>query len=330
MTDDGDLALPGSILDRLAIRYGSRGMQNVVDAVAGKARKEPPPMLDSVAGAPPEVSIISGLGAFSTVARVKSTTKEEEAAPELVVHDKHRIGADGKQISHAKAKAQLSTRAKPSVGAKTPLKTLWRTSVKSKEFTETASVVSWTGESEVSAVGRAGGSGSIQRKAINIDGELDINNMDFEPRPRTAAAATTVIGKMFLLGGYSSHFGALRSVLSRDKKVPVWTNQRPLKSRRDGLGAASFEISSDEAVVIAIAGSDGQTLTASVEKCHVVQAANGTVSLGSWVDLPDLQRKRGNLAAVVDPLAERGRAEAPPVYAIGGYLDAVEVSRQVL
>jgi hypothetical protein len=26
-------------------------------------------------------------------------------------------------------------------------------------------------------------------------------------RPRTAAAATTVIGKMFLLGGYSSHFG---------------------------------------------------------------------------------------------------------------------------
>ena len=38
--------------------------------------------------------------------------------------------------------------------------------------------------------------------------------------------------------------GALRSVLSRDKKIPVWTNQRPLKSRRDGLAAASFDTAS--------------------------------------------------------------------------------------
>eukprot|EP00286_Rhodomonas_abbreviata_P002405 CAMPEP_0181341792 /NCGR_PEP_ID=MMETSP1101-20121128/30626_1 /TAXON_ID=46948 /ORGANISM="Rhodomonas abbreviata, Strain Caron Lab Isolate" /LENGTH=147 /DNA_ID=CAMNT_0023453147 /DNA_START=13 /DNA_END=452 /DNA_ORIENTATION=+ len=98
------------------------------------------------------------------------------------------------------------------------------------QYGESASVMSWSGEAKLKAV-----KGGVEKVAEDPRREGDVMNFRSHLRPRSACAATQCKGRLFLLGGYSTQFGALASVLSRDKRSPTWRVETKMKSRRDGM-----------------------------------------------------------------------------------------------
>lgn len=121
------------------------------------------------------------------------------------------------------------------------------------------------------------------------------------PRQRTGAAACVLQGRLYLVGGFSSDFGALQSVISISKEgrqQGEWRKEGSMTCRREGVAACAYEDSLGFGSVVALGGSNGTGILATAEKATSTLHEDGKDSeLNHFIDLPDMPIKRANATA---------------------------------